>query len=97
MEEFKLARKIADEELDHISGGRKLTPAEEENINKTDQKAMEVMGMMQGSHNNDALRKFKEEYYEASYRYTRSIANDKIAPDSVMFSDFFETYYGWPL
>ena len=96
MEEFKLAGRIADEELDHVSGGRKLTAKEEENINKADQKAVEMIEILQEKQNTAALRKFREEYYEASYRYTRSILNDKIAPDTVMFSDFFETYYGWP-
>ena len=96
MEEFKLAKKIADEELDSVSGGRKLTPAEEADIENADQKAMEIMETLQSHGNVDQLRKFREEYYEASYRYTKSIVNDKIAPDTVMFSDFFDTYYGWP-
>ncbi len=96
MEEFKLAKQIADEELDHVSGGRKLTPQEEADLENTDRKAMEVMEQLQSTQNTDMMRKFKEEYYEATYRYTRSVTNDKIAPNSVMFSDFFETYYGWP-
>ena len=96
MEKLKLAKQIADHELETISGGRQFTPREEANIESTDRKAMEVVEMLESQHNNDALRKFKDDYNEASYRYTRSVLDNRISPDSVMFSDFFETYYGWP-
>ena len=96
MENLTLAKQLADRELEKISGGRQLTPREDADLEKADQRAIEVVDLLERTNNRDALRKFRDDYTEASYRYTRSVLNDKIAPDSVMFSEFFETYYGWP-
>ncbi|MBR4456998.1 MAG: hypothetical protein IKS32_12405 [Solobacterium sp.] len=95
MNEFNPARKIADEQMHHVSGGREFTLREAENIEETDHRAMELTEMLK-KRSYDELQKFQADYYEAAQRYTRSVLEGRLAPDSILFSDFFETFYGWP-